>query len=69
MASVGKRPFKCRYTIKATAQQAIRIQFNYIGLHTDLLTCFYRKDKHQTMDDYIEVLGTKRKSSFQKSNI
>ncbi|KAI1719026.1 CUB domain-containing protein [Ditylenchus destructor] len=51
------RPFKCTYKIIAKPYQAIRINFNYIGLHTDMLTCFYRKEKHMDMEDYIELSG------------
>uniref|UniRef100_A0A915DCG2 Cubilin n=1 Tax=Ditylenchus dipsaci TaxID=166011 RepID=A0A915DCG2_9BILA len=51
------RPFKCTYVITAKPHQAIRIVFNHIGLHTDVATCFYRKDKHKEMQDYIEFSG------------
>jgi len=41
----------------ATPQQAVRIKFKFIGLHLDILTCFYRRDSHATLEDYIELSG------------
>lgn len=51
----SEKPFKCKYVINGKRTYAIRIKFNYIGLKTDIRTCFYDLAKHDTIQDYIQV--------------
>ncbi|TKR76615.1 hypothetical protein L596_017729 [Steinernema carpocapsae] len=50
-------PYKCTYTIYSQATNAIRLRFNYIGVKTDLATCFYRLADQDKLEDYIEFSG------------
>lgn len=49
------RPFKCTYRIIAGPRQAIRINFDQIGISTDFNTCNYHRERHAQMEDYVEV--------------
>ena len=50
-------PFKCTYNIIANPQMAIKLTFKYIGLKSDIRTCFYNTSAHNEMEDYIEFAG------------
>ncbi|VDO21453.1 unnamed protein product, partial [Brugia timori] len=51
------QPFKCTYVIDAEKTKAIRLKFNFIGLNTDIKTCFYDVTKHNLLEDYVEFSG------------
>ncbi|KAL3108031.1 hypothetical protein niasHT_018193 [Heterodera trifolii] len=51
------RPFKCTYRIIAGPRQAIRINFDQIGISTDFNTCNYHRERHAEMEDYVEFSG------------
>uniref|UniRef100_A0A914BUV6 Cubilin n=1 Tax=Acrobeloides nanus TaxID=290746 RepID=A0A914BUV6_9BILA len=50
--------FKCTYKIVADQKHAIKLRFKYIGLQTDMHTCFYNvNNSHAEIQDYIELSG------------
>ncbi|VDK77902.1 unnamed protein product [Litomosoides sigmodontis] len=51
------QPLKCTYVIDAEKTKAIRLKFNFIGLNTDVKTCFYDVTKHDLLEDYVEFSG------------
>ncbi|KAM3716945.1 Cubilin [Dirofilaria immitis] len=51
------KPFKCTYVIEAERTKAIKLKFNFIGLNTDIKTCFYDVTKHGLLEDYVEFSG------------
>uniref|UniRef100_A0A1I8EZ18 Cubilin n=1 Tax=Wuchereria bancrofti TaxID=6293 RepID=A0A1I8EZ18_WUCBA len=51
------QPFKCIYVIDAEKTKAIRLKFSFIGLNTDIKTCFYDVAKHNLLEDYVEFSG------------
>lgn len=68
------QPFKCTYVINAEKTKAIRLKFNFIGLNTDIKTCFYDVAKHYLLEDYVEVSFLKNcmnlfENIYQGSNL
>ncbi|KAK0410740.1 hypothetical protein QR680_005299 [Steinernema hermaphroditum] len=53
----SKNAYRCTYTIFSRQTTAIRLKFNYIGVKTDIATCFYRLSEQEKLEDYIEFSG------------